>query len=174
MSPRLTSRVDGPGRFDVRQGAFQHSNSRRTVRLEECRLGQRTGHGWSRAPRPCRHNVPGYDIRRRATLQAHWGADRYPQSGPRSATETFTVRLDQVLHVWLLRSLRSLRLMARSARCDVRREAAVFVGPGEMTVSTNQLGSPPVSSAPPADRRREHRGADRAWLHDPVLTGLDR
>jgi hypothetical protein len=37
----------------------------------------------------------------------------------------------------LLRSLRSLCSMARSARCDVRREAAVFVVSDETTISNN-------------------------------------
>ena len=48
---------------------------------------------------------------------------------------------------------------ARCARGDVRRGAAVFVGSDETTVSKNQLCSRCVSSAPPADRRREYRGA---------------
>jgi len=39
----------------------------------------------------------------------------------------------------LLRSLHSLCLMARCARGDVRRGAAVFVGSDETTVSENQL-----------------------------------
>jgi hypothetical protein len=58
---------------------------------------------------------------------------------------------------------RSLCLIARSARCDVRRGAAVFVESDETIVSKNLLYTPSVSSAPPADRRREHRGADRAF-----------
>jgi len=37
--------------------------------------------------------------------------------------------------------------MARSARCDVRREAAVFVGSDETIVSQNQLCPRRVSSA---------------------------
>jgi hypothetical protein len=60
--------------------------------------------------------------------------------------------------VGLLHSLRSLCLKARSARCDVRWGAAVFVESDETTLSENQLCSGGVSSAPPADRRREHRG----------------
>ena len=57
----------------------------------------------------------------------------------------------------MLRSLRSLSNGSlRSLRCSLR--AAVFVGSDETIVSQNQLCSQRVSSAPPADRRREHRG----------------
>jgi hypothetical protein len=59
--------------------------------------------------------------------------------------------------VGLLHSLRSLCLKARSARCDVRWGAAVFVESDETTLSENQLCSGGVSSAPPADRRRGSR-----------------
>jgi hypothetical protein len=59
--------------------------------------------------------------------------------------------------IGLPRSPSSLCLMARFARCDVRRGAAVFVGSDETIVRESALfwirfvGSP-------ADRRREHRG----------------
>ena len=52
---------------------------------------------------------------------------------------------------------RSLYLLARSARSDVRPGAAVFVESDETLVSKNYACSLPVSSASPADRRREHR-----------------
>src|SRR5262245_31727621 len=47
--------------------------------------------------------------------------------------------------------------MARSARHDVRLRAAVFVEPDETSVSGRSSPISRVSSASPADRRREHR-----------------
>ena len=52
---------------------------------------------------------------------------------------------------------RSLYLLARSARSDVRHGAAVFVKSDETLVLKNYACSLPVSSASPADRRRKHR-----------------
>src|SRR5215216_579538 len=49
----------------------------------------------------------------------------------------------------------------RSLRCSLG--AAVFVGSDETIVSQNQICSGGVSSAPPADRRREHRGRGSRW-----------
>jgi len=63
----------------------------------------------------------------------------------------------------LLRALCSLRLIARSARCDVRWKAAVFVGSDETIVSQ-------INSVFAAFRRfllqiggANIAGADRAW-----------
>src|SRR5215211_4781313 len=70
---------------------------------------------------------------------------------------------------WIASIAKLAASMAR-ARCDVRRGAAVFVGSDETIVSENRLCSRLVSSAPPADRRREHRGADRALKAAAFLT----
>ena len=61
--------------------------------------------------------------------------------------------------------------LARFARCDVRWRAAVFVGSDETMVSENRLCSRRVSSAPPADRRHEHR-ARIAHCSPPTASSL--
>jgi hypothetical protein len=76
--------------------------------------------------------------------------------------------------IGLPRSPSSLCLMARFARCDLRRGAAVFVGSDETIVSENQLCSGFVSSAPPADRRREHRGRGTRWEAAVIVVARGR
>jgi len=80
------------------------------------------------------------------------------RSGTKSVSPRSSSARRRAIRLWLPRSPSSLCLMARCARGDVRRLAAVFVGSDETTVSENRLCSWCVSSAPPADRRREHRG----------------
>jgi hypothetical protein len=67
----------------------------------------------------------------------------------------------------LIASLAKLALpkgSLRSLRCSL--EAAVFVESDETIMSQSELCSRGVSSAPPADRRREHRGRGSRWVSE--------